>query len=100
MPHAEQLCNSTGGGKASFHDGAMGVQWRDASGVAQAAFTDLQAQVATASKDSAGISATVLAFTPASSILVRAGVRLMKSDVEAVLGRHGIPIRSHAQAVA
>jgi hypothetical protein len=26
--------------------------------------------------------------------------RLMKSDVEAVLARHGMPIRSHAQAVA
>jgi hypothetical protein len=26
--------------------------------------------------------------------------RLMKSDVEAVLTRHGIPIRSNAQAVA
>jgi Alpha amylase, catalytic domain len=44
------LCNATGGGKASFHDGAMGVQWRDASGVAQAAFTDV-ANVPSPSRD-------------------------------------------------
>src|SRR5271166_1421080 len=36
------LCNSTGGGKARFHGGPMGVRWRDANGVAQAAFTDVE----------------------------------------------------------
>ena len=46
----DALCNATGGGKASFHDGAMGVQWRDASGVAQAAFTDV-ANVPSPSRD-------------------------------------------------
>jgi glycosidase len=46
----DALCNTTGGGKASFHDGAMGVQWRDASGVAQAAFTDV-ANVPSPSRD-------------------------------------------------
>ena len=36
------LCNGSGGGKASFHGGPMGVRWRDSNGVAQAIFTDVE----------------------------------------------------------